>query len=94
MVWMCSAQVTLMKVLEFRSEVFCRMEDGFSLWLWQLLCLFVHNGAMRLEKDAPVVTQAAKSKSITFVSQSLNEGKDAYRRQSYFGSGDSHHELP
>ncbi|XP_065876946.1 uncharacterized protein [Euphorbia lathyris] len=43
---------------------------------------------MRLGKDALVLTQAAKSRSITFLSQSLNEGKDAYRRQSYFGLGD------
>ncbi|XP_065856886.1 uncharacterized protein [Euphorbia lathyris] len=48
-------------------------------------------GAMRLGKDALVLTQTAKSRSIAFLSQSLNEGKDdleiptiSYRREGQF----------
>lgn len=33
-------------------------------------------GAMRLGKDALVLTQTADSRSIAFLSQSLNEGQD------------------
>lgn len=33
-------------------------------------------GSMRLGRDALVLTQAANSRSIAFLSQSLNEGKD------------------
>ncbi|GMN40787.1 hypothetical protein TIFTF001_010019 [Ficus carica] len=47
-----------------------------------------NTGAMRLGKDALVLTQTANSRSIAFLSQSLNEGKDnleipivSYRRQ-------------
>ncbi|CAI9775887.1 unnamed protein product [Fraxinus pennsylvanica] len=48
-------------------------------------------GAMRLGKDALVLTQTANSRSIAFLSQSLNEGKDnleipvvSYRRIGQF----------
>ncbi|KAL6993329.1 hypothetical protein U1Q18_011446 [Sarracenia purpurea var. burkii] len=48
-------------------------------------------GAMRLGKDALVLTQTANSRSIAFLSQSLNEGKDnleipivSYRRVGQF----------
>ncbi|KAL9268954.1 MORC family CW-type zinc finger protein 4-like protein [Drosera capensis] len=48
-------------------------------------------GAMRLGKDALVLTQTAESRSIAFLSQSLNEGKDnleipivSYRRQGQY----------
>jgi hypothetical protein len=33
-------------------------------------------GAMRLGRDALVITQTNDSRSIAFLSQSLNEGKD------------------
>ncbi|XP_037493344.1 MORC family CW-type zinc finger protein 3 isoform X2 [Jatropha curcas] len=48
-------------------------------------------GAMRLGRDALVLTQTAESRSIAFLSQSLNEGKDnleipivSYRRKGQF----------
>ncbi|WCJ32855.1 MORC family CW-type zinc finger protein 3 [Euphorbia peplus] len=48
-------------------------------------------GSMRLGKDALVLTQTANSRSIAFLSQSLNEGKDdleipiiSYRRKGQF----------
>ncbi|KAK9284934.1 hypothetical protein L1049_024115 [Liquidambar formosana] len=48
-------------------------------------------GAMRLGRDALVLTQTASSRSVAFLSQSLNEGKDnleipivSYRREGQF----------
>ena len=38
--------------------------------------LHSQTGAMRLGKDALVLTQTDNSRSIAFLSQSLNEGKD------------------
>ncbi|KAI5683904.1 hypothetical protein M9H77_05132 [Catharanthus roseus] len=53
-------------------------------------------GAMRLGKDALVLTQSANSRSIAFLSQSLNEGKDnlvipivSYRRTGKYMEIDS-----
>lgn len=42
-------------------------------WHWTL---FSQTGAMRLGKDALVITQTTNSRSIAFLSQSLNEEKD------------------
>lgn len=40
------------------------------------LDLISQTGAMRLGKDALVLTQTTDSRSIAFLSHSLNEGKD------------------
>ncbi|KAJ4844719.1 hypothetical protein Tsubulata_007711 [Turnera subulata] len=54
-------------------------------------------GAMRLGRDALVLTQTSDSRSIAFLSQSLNEGKDnleipivSYRRKGQFMEFDPH----
>lgn len=39
---------------------------------------------MRLGKDALVLTQTSNSRSIAFLSQSLNEGKDVYYQDQGF----------
>ncbi|KAL6504291.1 hypothetical protein OROGR_026214 [Orobanche gracilis] len=64
-------------------------KETIQLLKW-LICI-LKTGAMRLGNDALVLTQTAKSRSIAFLSQSLNEGNDnleipivSYRRIGQF----------